>query len=77
MRVAFPNLGCISNVNHPKDNEMGFLGWGIGGARFSSEEEDQDDGHRECEHCGEDVSRQDYFDNIDCPACGKPCSEPF
>lgn len=57
---------------------MGFLGWGIGGARFSSDDEvDQDDAHRDCESCGQEVSRQDYFDNIDCPACGKPCSEPF
>ncbi|EKE17728.1 MAG: hypothetical protein ACD_10C00302G0004 [uncultured bacterium] len=30
-----------------------------------------------CERCGADVSRGDYFNNNDCPECGRPCSDPF
>lgn len=39
------------------------------------ENEESDDYH--CTNCGEEVSKSDWFHNVDCPHCGQPCSEPF
>ena len=32
---------------------------------------------RQCQQCGDEVTKEKYFNNDDCPNCGKPCSSPF
>lgn len=56
---------------------MGLFFWRGPGDEDHDDDERSDDGKRYCQQCGAEVSRSDYFNDEDCPECGKPCSSPF